>query len=283
MSDNAGEKRYRRIRKVFENEVNAVWIVQDMEENDGGEYHTMIAVKDHGTAKLLIKIWEDGVRKGRNPGGRMSACKEEFSMVYPYKEERPLHRFYESKPRSGGECRQVCTNLLAACISSEEAWPILYQILSQRQVHLEKDLDVSFGYQLNLAKLDPNKGERDCALKCAKMVLDLMQKTPQMEKAVSRKLIQKKLLKDGYLSFAELLRDIHMDAGFLEKENFKERIRIFLQTKMEMIIRLFVLLSVLLGVIAAIMIFSEMAVGDIPLFRIFRGTFDTIGQESLLN
>lgn len=280
---NAGDKKLNCIRKVLENEVNEVWIVQDMGPDHGGEYYTLIAVKDHETAKLLMKVREDGIREGRKSGGLMPVCREEFCLLYPYKKERPLHKFYGSELRLGRECEQVCIHLLVECISSGEAWPILYLILSQRQIHIEKDLSVFFGYQLDLSKLDPDKGERDCVVICAKTVLDLMQATPQMEKTIGRNLIRKKLLKDGYPHFAELLRDIHMDAGSWEKVKLRERIGDFIRMKKGALLRGLLVLSVLLGAAALMMIVSQMIFGDIPFLRIFTSTFERIGQESLLN
>lgn len=279
---NAGEKKLNCIRKVLENEVVEVWVAQETDKDADGEYHTLIVVKDHGTAKRLMKVWEDGLREGRESCGQMPAGREEFCIVYPYKKERPLHKFYWSEPRSGKECEQICMNLLVECISSGEAWPILYLILCQRQVHIEKDNSIFFGYQLDLTELNEEIEEKDCVIRCARMVLTIMQNTPEMEKTIGMNLIRKKLLKDGYSRFAELFRDIHMDAGAWEKVELKERIKDFLQAKRGTIIRILLIFSVFLGVIAVLMILSQMVFGDVPFLRIFTVTFETIGRESLL-
>lgn len=280
---NAGEKKLNCIRKVLENEVGEVWIAQDTGEDVDGVYDTLIIVKNHETAKTLMKIWEEGLREGRESCGQMPAGKEAFCITYPYKKERPLHKFYESQPRSGKECEQICINLLVECVSSGEVWPVLYLILSQKQVHIEKDLSIFFSYQLDLTALNEKIKEKDCVVKCARMILDMMQKTPEMEKTIGMNLIRKKLLKDGYSHFTELIRDIHMDAGAWKKVGLKERIKDFFQTKKETIVRILLILSIVLGVIAVLMILSQMIFGDVPFLRIFAGTFETIGQESLLN
>lgn len=280
---NAGEKKLNCIRKVLENEVVEVWVAQDTGKDGDAEYNTLIIVKDHGTAKRLMKIWEDGLREGRESCGQMPAGREEFCIVYPYREERPLYKFYGSEPRSGKECEQICINLLVECISSGEAWPLLYLILCQKQVHIEKDLSIFFGYQLDLKELNEEIGEKDCVVKCARMVLDMMQDTPEMEKTIGMNLIRKKLLKDGYSHFAELFRDIHMDAGAWKKVKLKERIKDFFQAKRRTIIRILLIISAFLGVIAVLMILSQMIFGDIPFLRIFTGSFEMIGRESLLN
>lgn len=280
---NAGNKKLNCIRKVLKNETGEVWIVQDTGTEGNGEYYTLITVKNHETAKLLMKVREDGIRDGRQSQGLMPACREEFCIVYPYQKERPLYQFYNSEPRSGKECEQICINLLVECVSSGEAWPILYLILSQRQIHIEKDSTVFFGYQLDLTKLDPAIGEKECAAKCARIVLDLMNATPQMEKTIGKNLIRKKVQKDGYSDFPGLLRDIHMDAGSWEKVKLSERIKDYLAVRKRTIIRVLLILSAVLGVIAALMIISQMIFGDIPFLRIFTSTFETIGWESLLN
>lgn len=278
-----GSKRLHCIRKVQENTVNDVWVAQDVSREGNKEYYTLLVVKKHETAKTLMEIWEKGRKSGRKSGAQIAAHEDEFCIIYPYGKERLLNKFYNGSACSGKECEHICMDLIAECISGGEAWPVLYLMLSQKQVHLEKDNSVSFGYFLDLSELSIEMDERACAMKCADMILGIMRQNKDMEKTVGMKLVQKKLLKEGYSTFTELFRDVHMDAGSWEKVKFKEQVKDFLQEKKSRILKILLALSIVLGIIALLMILSQMVFGDIPFLRIFTNSFKTIGSESLLN
>lgn len=278
-----GGKRLNCIRKVLENEVNDVWIAEDISAEGNKQYYTLLVIKKHETAKTLMEIWEAGRNAGRKSGAQMAAWKEEFCVVYPYRKERLLEKFYNGAACSGKECGQICMNLIAECISGEEPWPLLYLLLKQRQINLAKDYSVSFSYLLDLSGLSAETDERACVMKCADIVLEIMRQNKDMEKTIGKKLVQKKLLKEGYAGFTELFRDIHMDAGAWEKVKPLQRVKAFLREKKSRILRILLVLSVLLGIIALLMILSQIVFGDIPFLRIFTNSFRTIGSESLLN
>lgn len=278
-----GGKKLNCIRKVQENAVNEVWVGQDVSAGGNKEHYTLLVVKKHETAKALMEIWEEGRKNGRESGTQLVAYEDEFCIIYPYGKERLLEKFYNGSACTGKECVSICMNLIAECISSGEAWPVLYLMLSQGQVHLERDNSVSFSHFLDLSGLSAEIDERACAMECADMVLGIMKQNQDMEKTVGMKLVQKKLLKEGYSNFTELFRDVHMDAGAWEKVKFAERVKDFWQEKKSRILKILLVLSIILGMLALLMIFSQMVFGDIPFLRIFSNSFKEIGSESLLN
>ena len=278
-----GNKELNCLRKVLENETNEVWVAQDVSKEGNQEYYTLIVVKKHETAKLLMEIWETAKKNGRNSCAEIQAYQDEFCVIYPYQKERPLVRFYNGAACSGKECGQICMNLITECISSGEPWHVLHLILKQKQVSLEKDNSVSLGYLLDFDEVEVEADERACAMKCADIVLEIMRQNKDMEKRIGMKLVQKKLLKEGYSCFIDLFRDIHMDLGAWEKITLIERIKDFFRENKWLIQRILIVLSVLLGIVALLMIFSQMVFGDVPFLRIFTNSFKTIGRESLLN
>ncbi len=278
-----GSKKLNCIRKVLENTVNEVWVAQDISREGNKEYYTLLIIRQHETAKTLMEIWEKGSKSGRSSRAQMAAQEDEFCIIYPYRKERPLEKFYNGAICTGEECERICMNLIAECISCGEAWPVLYLMLCQNQVHLEKDNSVSLSYFLELSALTKDADERACTMKCADMILKIMRQNKAMEKTVGMKLLEKKLLKEGYSTMTELFRDVHMDAGSWEKVKLQDRIKDFLIVRKERILRVLLVLSVILGIIALLMLLSQMIFGDIPFLRIFTNSFETIGNESLLN
>lgn len=293
-----GRKKRNGICKIMEYETNDVWIAKDIpkEKCDMGisaapvcvgqgtawEYYTVLVIKKHETAKLLMEIREAGKKSGRGSCGQYVACQDKFCVAYPYQKDRPLERFYKSEVHSGEECQKICRNLVTECMCSKEPWPVLYLILKQRQIHIRKDGCVSLGYQIDLGQLNPNVGEQACAVKCAEMILELVQEDSGMEKTAGMELLCKKIQKEGYLNFIELLQDIHIDFPFQKKGKTKERIGAFFRKKRALLVRAFLTISLLTGMAAFFMLCAQMALGEIPFLRIFTSSFEKIGRESLI-
>ncbi|MPN10227.1 hypothetical protein SDC9_157522 [bioreactor metagenome] len=70
-------------------------------------------------------------------------------------------------------------------------YPLLYLILKQGNIHLEKDNSVFLTPYLDLSELDETKTEADCAGLCANEVLSILQ-TDTKRKLKSFELIRKK-------------------------------------------------------------------------------------------
>ncbi len=291
------ERKWNPIWKVQEYEANDVWVAKDIPagwhsakalaspvpfgQGQACRYYTMLAIKKHETAKLLMEIWETGKKSGRNPQGQQVAGKDGFWVAYPCQKARPLDQFFQTEARSQEKCQKICQSLLAACISSKEPWPVLYLILKQRQIHMQKDGSIFLGYQIDLSQLNPDAGEQECAIKCAELMLELMQEPSKMHTA-GRNLIEKKIQKEGYQDFLELLQDIHLDFPIQKKGKFKEKIGKFFRKKRKVLIRVLLACSLLIGIAAFLMLFSQITVGDIPFLRMFTSSFEKIGKESLI-
>ncbi len=80
-----GKRQYKVVREVFSGEKNDVFVCMDL-CLEGAEYKTAWRVKDREITKKLLgapEIWEDSFVK-----------KEHMYFVFPYREERPLEKFY---------------------------------------------------------------------------------------------------------------------------------------------------------------------------------------------
>ena len=291
------ERKWNPIWKVQEYEANDVWVAKGIPagwrsakalaslvpsgQGQVCRYYTALAIKKHETAKLLMEIWETGKKSGRNSQGWQAAGKDGFWVAYPFQKARPLEQFFPTKARSQEECQKICQSLLAACTSSKEPWPVLCLILKQRQIHMQKDGSIFLGYQIDLSQLNPEAGEQECAIKCAELILQLLQEQPGTYSA-GKHLIEKKIQKEGYQDFPELLQDIHLDFPIQKKGKIKEKIENFFRKKRRGLIRLLLACSLCIGIAALLMLFSQITVGDVPLLRLFTSSFEKIGKESLI-
>lgn len=276
-------KKLEKIRKVLENGAYEVWTVWDRTEKEHKAYVTLLLIKNHNRAKLFMEILEEGRKKGRPSQAQVFSSNDAFCVLYPWHQERFLDQFYKSGRYSKEECRQICINLAAECLALREPWQILYLLLDQRQIHLKHDGSVSFGYQIDLSRLKSDVSEQDCAVKCAGIILWMMEQNRELDKTMGVKLMQKKLQKEGYSGFTELIRDIQMDSDFWEKKQAAASIKVFFRKRQEALLQVLQIVSVFLGILSLLMVFLQIVVGDVPFLRMFTSSFENIGTESLIN
>ena len=279
----AGRKKLEKISKVLENGPYEVWIVCDTAEKEYRAYFTLLLIKKHNRAKLFLEILEEGRKNGRFSQAQVFYVRDNFCVLYPCQKERLLDQFYSGRRYSKDECRQICVNLAAECLALGEPWEILYLLLDQQQIYLRNDGSISFGYQMDISRLKAVVSEQECAVKCAGIILWMMEQNQDLEKTMGVKLMQKKLRKQGYCSFAQLIQDIQIDSELWEKKQTAEIVRDFFRRRQKAVLRALQIFCVLLGILALTLLFSQIIAGEFPLQRIFTSSFEKIGTESLIN
>ena len=269
-----------RIRLVCKNDVNEVTVCRDIDDMSGALY-TVIEVHDHTVARDFLRALKEA-----GPAAEESVLDTfqkdgVFCIVYPYVRERPMNAFYRGDAVSLNECEDICINTILACMASQLPWPILYLLLEQRQVHLAKDNSVYLGYTVDLAGLDVTKTEQDCAVQCARILLELLQaKTSQ--KAVSFLLLQKKVGKSSYHKFTELYKDVRIAAAPKEKRGLINTIKAWYYRNKDGMFRILLVISAILAILALVSLITQLLFGDVPWLRVFLRSFEKIGTESLL-
>jgi hypothetical protein len=264
------------IREVFRCEADNVSICQDINAAADTCY-TLVTVKDHGLAKELIESFEAEGKQflatAPHPDG--------FLILFPYKPERRLSQFYMGSLFSNEECEKICVNLVMECMRADIPYPLLYLILDQDQIDLGKDCSISFGYGLDLSAYDSSIGERECANKCAEIVFGLIESKSEA-KAMSYELMKRKVPKNVYIHFAEIFRDIKVTTEAEVKVGIVKRARAFLSRNLGRFFKLFIILCGIPVVVVLLMLLTQLLVGDISFFRLFKNPFKEIGTESML-
>lgn len=273
-------------QEVFRGKVNDVIVCQDM-GSSSLLYYTVLVVHDRGVAKQMMELFHGRAGQVKNKFVADFTWKDSYLMVFDYVRERPLQQFFHSEVAALAECEQLCLNLTVECLACGVPYPVLYLQLLQDQIHISKDKNVYLGYCIDLSEFSPEIGERECATLCAQKIFPLLGqisvgKNGKPSKATSYKLLEKRSWKSGYYRFTDLYKDLKMAAVPLRKEGIIARIKKFYRHHQDGIFRLLLIVSVLLGILALLMIVSQMIFGDIPFLRLFVNTFKQIGTESLL-
>lgn len=268
-----------KVRDVLHTTANDICVCQDINAaND--TYYTLWILHDNSIAKKMIELFQ---ANHIEEAGFVTSFtyQDKFCMVFRYKTERFLKEFYMGGAYSLNVCENICINLIMECISSKLPYSILYLILSQNQIHMAKDNGIYFSYQLDLTKFDETKKEKDCVVLCAQIVLWLLS-AHEKEKAISYKLLERKIPKEGYTSFTELYKDIRMTAVPTNKTGIKARIKATFRRNQDRLFRVMLVLCIALGVIVLAMLVTQIIFGDIPFMRFLINPFKTIGTESML-
>ncbi|MCR5520652.1 MAG: hypothetical protein K6F44_01925 [Lachnospiraceae bacterium] len=264
------------IREVFRCDADNVSICQDINASSDTCY-TLVTIKDHSLAKEIIESYEKAGKKflatAPHPDG--------FLILFPYRAERRLSKFYIGTRFSSEECEKICINLIMECMRADMPYPLLYLILDQDQIDLGKDCSVHFGYGLDFSAYDTTIGERECANRCAQIVYSLIEPMAQT-KAMSYELMRRKVPKKVYRRFADVFHDVKITTEAEAKSGVLKRAKAFLSRNIGRFFKLFIILCGVLTVIVLLMLLTQLIVGDISFFRLFKNPFKEIGTESML-
>lgn len=267
------------VRDVLHTEANDVYICRD-ENADWEMYYTLLVIKDHSVARAVLLTLEKG-KHGRKSDITVFSYQDYICLLFDYKRERSLHEFFMGTAFTLNHCENICKNLVTECMISQLPYPLLYLVLSQKQINLAKDDSIYFSYKLDMSEFDAGRNESDCAVQCAMLVQELL-KEHKAHRADSLELLNRKIPKEGYRTLAELYKDINLSAADDKKRGIIRRIRSFFTRNSRIFFRLFVVLCVILAVIALIALVSQVLMGDTSLFWIIFNPFKRIGTESML-
>ena len=247
--------------------------------SDGREF-VLVVIKDHETVKELMEAERLNHHAGESALIDSFTSGNSYVLVFPHRQDRPLDRFFVGEAYPLNRCEDICTNLLMSCMTCALPYPLLYLILDQGLVNLAKDDSVYFSYAVDLAGLDKTKTERDCAVKCADIMLSVLS-TKQDVKNISYELLSRKSANNSYSRFTELYRDLRIASTPVEKRKILTRIRSFFYRNADLLFGILFWISLILGIIALVLLLTHLVWGDVPFLRIFFNSFKNIGTESL--
>lgn len=269
------------VREVFVSEVNDIYVCRD-EKGVDNQYYTLLLIKDHQIAGQIIQAFERNKKESREQAYiDCFSIQDDIGMVFPYNLERPLKQFYMGSLLSISKCEEVCCNLIIQCITLELPPQLLYLILSQEAIHIQRDSSILFSYMLDLKEYDGERTEKDCVRKCAEIIVKLLGQC-QKKNIKSYELIRKKTYKTGYSEFSELYKDIMLAAVPGQKTSIRVRWKNFWEQKKDALFRLLLIFCFMLMIFMLIMMLSQIIFGEVPLFRLCSNPFKRIGTETLI-
>lgn len=268
------------VRIVLQNEVNDIIICRDI-NSAAKSLYTLLVIKDHQVARLYLDIFERAASGAKDSYIESFSCGNSLCMVFEYKQERPLHTFYMATAYSAEYCEKVCNNVLIACMTSKLPYPLLYLILSQKQLHLAEDSTVFIGYQMDLRELDAERNESDCVVKCAEILLELIEPVVS-QKHISYNLLCKKWVRKSYRHFTELYKDIQITEVPKGKKGIMNRIKTWFKQENSILFKVTLIICTILLILMIVSIASQVIFGDVPWLRLLFNGFKFIGTESLL-
>ena len=275
----SGNASYTVVSTLLSGTLNSCYMARLSDDMDGRSF-TMIVLRDHD----LIRTMMEAESKIDSISDRQLvehfSYASEYILVFPYRQERPLDKFFVGDILSLSEIERIGTNLLLACISASLPYPMLYLILDQSLINLSRDGSVYFSYAIDFEEFDERKTENDCTVKCAEILKNILS-TKADDKNISYELISRKSDNNSYSNFTELYRDLQIAATPKEKRGIIVRIKSFFFRNMDTIFGILFWVCLIAGIVALILLLTHVVWGDVPLIRIFINNFKIIGTESL--
>ncbi len=279
---------YEVVGTLLSGKVNSCYVSR-MEGQNPNILYTMIGIHEHETVLMLMEIlkeWNtDDFSLPNNPDNE-TVIQDSFSngndyiLVFPHRTGRPVSDFYVGEAYELEECEEVCFNVLLTCITAGVPYPLLYLLLEQGKLNIARDKSIYLSYDIDLSSLDKTKMERDCATKCADILLELLESKAN-EKSIVYELLTKKVENKSYSFFTEIYRDLRIATAPEKKMNILKRIKSFFVRNADTLFGILFWVCLFLAIAALLMLISHLVVGDIPFLRLFFNSFKKIGTESL--
>ncbi len=116
---------------ILHTAVNDCYTAKPEGGNDGREF-LLVVINDHDTVRSFMET--ESKRVAAPEEGMLIetfTSGQSYVLVFPYRQERPLDRFFVGEAYTLERCENICTNLLLSCISCMLPYPYLYLILEQ--------------------------------------------------------------------------------------------------------------------------------------------------------
>jgi len=253
---------------------NDVYICEDI-DSPGREKYTVWAVKDHLAAKKIINWFEN---ESRPEQAEIFSDNGMYCVSFPYAPRRSLLLYAHTEDSSLEGRRELCRQVLFACMTSGLPRGILYLILKQGGLNISQGR-VYLTYQLDLNGLE-DKTEAETVGLCAKILQDILEETGCTDWS-GYELLQKKNKRAQYISFTELYQDIAFGEK-LRKTKGKYKLRFFFKKKIPTVLKIIKILCIVTAVTAFAVFLINLCLGENIFMRLFENHFTRIGTESLL-
>lgn len=246
-----------------------------------GEILLGLKIKDRSLNVEILSVFaESGTKSSSLPAS--GYIEEDMVFLFPYREERLLMNFIEKDDAMGPSTEgrlKVAREFTEVCIYSDLPFPLLYPVLSQSRINIDKNGEIYPDMCIDLVEFSTERTQQDCVTVLASMLCSFFENA-KGKNAELKKLIAQKIERQSYSTFEEVYRDIRIFESIEKEKGLMNRLRQLSvsQDSMYKFLKVcaFVVILFLLVVVVSMVIY-----GDVPLLRLFRNGFSQIGTRFL--
>lgn len=278
----AGSRRFHTVQTIMQGTVNDLYVCYEPDAPTR-TYFTLIAVKDRGIAREMVRLLDAAKRRSGGAYLFSFSRQEQVCFLFEYRESRPIEHFFLGEARSQYECEELTLQVVMECLQAVEHLPyaIVELILNQKNVNLAQDGSVYFTYCLDLRQLHPDCTEQSCVTALACLLMRLLRQR-QGGRSSAFELIERKIHRGSYSSFSELYHDVRLTAVPEKKTSLWRRFCRFFRERKDFFFRILMACCIILVVLALISLISQIFFGQNILHRMFFNSFKVIGTESMI-
>ena len=269
-------KKLKKVRTILSNDVNDIFVCQNVEDKKDTSYYTLIRVHNDKVIKDILEIIYDEDGTCNLPKSLFCGLFVEvdtLNILMKYEEPRKLFSYLKSYMNNDYSQHTIIKNFLYKCLLLDVTYPILNLILDKDNINLDDNMDVFFNCFLDFSKFNKEVTEGQCVRKCCDLIYDMLmvnEELTEKSKVKAVNLFVKKKRNNDYRKMIELYNDFKIkenkyknsDSNILE--NIKDSAQVIYQKRFK---RWVFSIGVILIVSAMIIFVCNLFQLDLPFTR----------------
>ena len=278
MSVGAGKK-LKIVREVLNNNVNKIYICENIGDKYDNEYYTLIRIYDDNVIKDLLKVVYDKDGKIKLPDDIFKGLfvdVDTLNILITYKEPRKIFLYLKSYMTSEYSQYIIIKNMLYQCLALRVEYPLLYLFLNAENINLDEDFNIFFNGFLNFEKFNVDIDEKKCVQKCCEIIDEILNSNQELANKSHVKAINLFIKKKRNNVYKRII-DIYNDFKIQEKKykqtqnNILETIKFNIQNVFTRNFKLIIAyVGSILIILAAVMFLCNLLKMDLP-FTKYKG------------
>lgn len=271
------------IRKVRDNEDYRISVCKDLNTSLGTQY-VLTVIKNKDLKVAVMQCMEGCEENGAGEQPWVACFVEEQNLcyVFPYEKQRKFGSFAAAQLVDTYSWEQAAINLVVACMSNPWPYPLLYLLINEDTVNINRDNTIYFTNFFRLEHFALKVSEVDCVERCSVMVLDMLQHAGEkrVKKLKSLALIEKKVEHGAYRAFSEIYKDIKYCAIPSKKVSIFKRFFAYVIERKDNLFKVLLTVSIVLFIAAFLMLVAQLVFGNAAFFKLGY-SIDQIGTEQM--
>ena len=257
----AGRK-LKRIRTVLSNDVNEIFVCQDVSDENSLQNYILIRISDSSVIKNVLETIYDNDGNCKLPQNLFCDLfveVDKLNILMKYHEPQKMFSYLKSYIVTDYAEHMVIKNFLYKCLLLDVPYPILDLMLEKDNINIDQDWNIWFNCFLDFSKFDKNITQAQCVKKCCDLINDILmvnESLTEKSQVKSINLFIKKRRNNAYSKIIELYNDFKIKEK--NYKNNKENIFKKITTKTSEIIK-YKLVKILV-VVGAVLIFVAIIV-----------------------